>query len=129
MERPSRLPLYIGVALLVSGWVVVGVGWYQAGQQDLETGQLPYVISGGFGGFGLILMGVIGILADVVRQAETSLRRSAEDLHHRMQELAEMFVAERVDDDLPPARSVGKASSDGRHTKARRAGRARRSSG
>jgi hypothetical protein len=96
VDRPSRLPLYVGIALLAFGWVVVGLGWWQAGRQDLETGQLPYVISGGFGGFGLILMGLIGIIADVVRQAESKLRRSAEVLHERMQELAEAFVLEQA---------------------------------
>ncbi len=129
MERPSRLPLYAGIALLALGWVVVGIGWYQSGQQDLETGQIPYVISGGFGGFGLILMGVIGILADVVRQAETKLRRSAEELHRRMQELAEVFVGDRDDASLPPARASASRSSDGRRTQRRPQAPSRRSSG
>ena len=127
MERPSRLPLYVGIALLALGWAVVGIGWYQAGQQDLETGQLPYVISGGFGGFGLILMGVIGILADVVRQAESKLRHSADELHERMMELAEVFVSER-EDSLPPARSASRRSTDGRRTRSRPGTRSRESS-
>jgi hypothetical protein len=87
--------LWLGIVLLAAGWAVIVIGWYQAGRQDLETGQLPYVISGGFGGFGLLLMGVIAGLVDVVRQAEWKLRRSAEDLHARMQELAEAFVLEQ----------------------------------
>ncbi len=96
MEHPSRLPLYVGILLVAAGWAVIMLGWYQSGRQDLETGQIPYVISGGFGGFGLILMGLIAILVDVVRQAETKLRRSADELHRRMEELAETFVLEQA---------------------------------
>jgi hypothetical protein len=77
------------------GWAAMGLGWWRAGQQDLETGQLPFVISGGFGGFGLLLMGAIAVLIDFVRQAEWKLRRSAEDLHVRMEEVVDTFVTDR----------------------------------
>ena len=76
--RPSRLPLYLGIVLAVCGWAAIGVAWYQAGRQGLETGQIPFLISGGFGGWGLLLMGGVAILVDTIRQAswrETAARR------------------------------------------------------
>jgi hypothetical protein len=122
MERPSRLPLYVGIALLIAGWAVIFIGWYQSGQQDLETGQLPYVISGGFGGFGLIIMGVIAILADVVRQAESKLRRSAEELHRRMEELAEVFVRQEASSRQaqPASRASAQGGTGARRSRPRR---------
>ena len=110
-ERPSRSPLVIGALLGLCGWAVIFLGWYQAGRQDLETGQLPYVISGGFGGFGLLLMGGIAVLIDFVRQSEWKLRRSAEDLHGRMEELATMFVSQQQERSRPSRRTQTPAAS------------------
>jgi len=92
MERPSRLPMVIGIVLLVCGWAAIFVAWYQAGHQDLETGQIPYVISGGFGGLGLLLMGMVFVLIDVVRRSEVKLRRSTERLHERMEQVSDAFL-------------------------------------
>lgn len=123
MDRPSRLPLYLGIFLVALGWAVIFLGWYQAGRQDLETGQLPYLISGGFGGFGLLLMGMVAILADIVRQSEVKLRRSAEELHARMKELAEDFVLKQdstSDVQQATVRLSGQNASPGRPRRRRR---------
>lgn len=112
--RPSRLPLYLGAVLVVCGWAAIVIGWWQAGRQDLETGQLPYVISGGFGGFGLVLMGAVAVLIDFVRQAEYGLRRSAEDLHARMREVVDGYASRR------PAPMTPRAAGDAPRPRRRR---------
>jgi hypothetical protein len=123
-DRPSRVMLPIGIGLVICGWAVILLGWYQTGRQDLETGQIPYIIAAGFGGFGLLLVGAVAILIDVVRQSEWKLRRSAEELHARMEQLAESFslgdAEARSRDDRPPRRPrrrrrSGPAARTGEH--------------
>jgi hypothetical protein len=121
VEQPSRFPLVIGFVLVVLGWAVIFIGWWQAGNQDLETGQIPYIISGGFGGFGLVVLGAIAILVDVVRQAETKLRASAEALHERLHELAESFVRDQQTTPAPaPKASSSPAKARPRRRRRRR---------
>lgn len=97
MDRPSRMPLYLGVLLAACGWAAIGLGWYQAGQQDLETGQLPFVISGGFGGWGLLLMGGVGVLMDTIRQASWREQVRHEALLSALAAIPELDAADDED--------------------------------
>lgn len=47
----------VGGALVVAGFVVVVIGWAGASRTVLVAGQIPYLISGGLIGLGLIFLG------------------------------------------------------------------------
>lgn len=49
--------LYLGVALLVVGLVMVGVAWFRASDTTVQHEQIDYLISGGLGGIGVTLIG------------------------------------------------------------------------
>lgn len=117
MDRPSRLPLYVGILVIVAGWVTLFVAWYQAGRQELETGQIPYVLSGGFGALGLLAMGGMAVLIDLARQAEWRAMQHLDDLRQALEGVAR--AVER------PTRGAPAASQE--RTTARRRSRRRRS--
>lgn len=77
---PSKLSLILGLVLVAAGWGVVFAGWYQASRQELEAGQIPYVISGGIGGLGLLVLGATGILVYVLQRAHWQQRSAIDEL-------------------------------------------------
>ncbi|HWE57824.1 MAG TPA: hypothetical protein VG435_20140 [Acidimicrobiales bacterium] len=70
----------LGGALVVAGFVVVVIGWVGASHTVLVAGQIPYLISGGLIGIGLIFVGAFLYfghwVAVLVRE---SRERGAED--------------------------------------------------
>lgn len=61
LRDPLVLSVIVGAALVVAGFVVIGLAWRGAAA-TLHVGiQLPYVVSGGLGGLALVFLGV-GVL-------------------------------------------------------------------
>ncbi|MEW6477626.1 MAG: hypothetical protein AB1679_35725 [Actinomycetota bacterium] len=59
MERKrTKLGHQLGVLFCLAGFVLLWVGWNGAASFDSSIRQFPYLISGGLGGLGLIIIGV-----------------------------------------------------------------------
>lgn len=72
--RPlSPVPTYVGIAVAALGFVLIAVAWGQvAGELNVAL-QLPYLISGGFTGLALVMVGVT-IVSVAARRREGALR-------------------------------------------------------
>lgn len=79
-KSPSRLPLALGLLLVVAGWVALYLAWNKTSTIDLEAGQIPLVVSGGLGGLGLLLLGVAGLVVDAVQRAAWQSRAAMQEL-------------------------------------------------
>lgn len=82
--RPlSPVPTYLGVAITVIGFVLVMFAWGQAAGETNVAMQIPYLISGGMVGLGLIMVGVtvVNVAAKrrdaLLREQQTELLASA----------------------------------------------------
>ncbi len=71
----ARMLIVLGV--LIAGIVIVMLGWYGAAHTNIITEQIPYLISGGLLGLGLIILS--GILATSWLQ-----QRSSDDLRREL---------------------------------------------
>jgi hypothetical protein len=76
----------IAVGMLVAGVVFVLLGWYGAAHTNIFTEQIPYLISGGLLGLGLII--VAGIMASSV-----SLERRTDELRRDLLRAVQMIPA------------------------------------
>jgi hypothetical protein len=65
----SRFGGVLGIAYCVAGFFLIFLGWNGAATYDRVPAQLPYVVSGGFGGLGLIVLGSALIIAQSRRGA------------------------------------------------------------
>lgn len=87
-DRQVRFGRILGLFFCVAGFLVIGFGWNGMAKVACPDCQLPYLLSGGAAGIGLILVGV-GLLvmaqvrdertklADQLRQVGTVLSRAA----------------------------------------------------
>ena len=86
-----RMLLLPGAFLLLAGFVVMFLGWYGAAHTPRQIEQIPYLISGGFIGLGLVIVGAL-ILATALWM--TMLRRFSEEADERARRHEPEAVAE-----------------------------------
>ena len=80
MRTWAKSSLYLSVALIAVGFLLIYLAWNGAAEKDFIQGQFPYLLSGGLGGLGLILCGLTLV-------ATQSFRRDVLSLQDRIEEL------------------------------------------
>lgn len=72
--RPlSPVPTYIGIAVAALGFVLILIAWGQVAGEVNVALQMPYLISGGLTGLGLVMVGVT-IVSVAARRRDAVLR-------------------------------------------------------
>ena len=79
----------LGIAYCIAGFFLIFLGWNGAASNDREPAQIPYVISGGIAGLGLVVLGAALIVAHSLRTDRVELRGSIDDLRAAIERLAD----------------------------------------
>jgi hypothetical protein len=75
-DRRIRLGRVVGLLFLVAGFVLIGLGWNGAANRNFETGQFPYLLSGGVMGLALVITGsILLMLATISAERQTMTDR------------------------------------------------------
>lgn len=66
-DRRVRLARLLGFVLVTAGHVIIGVAWNGSASINFVQGQIPYMLSGGFMGLGMIVTGCVLLLLATIR--------------------------------------------------------------
>jgi hypothetical protein len=76
----SPVPTYAGIAVTAIGFAIIAYAWGKvAGIADNVALQMPYLVSGGLAGLGLVMVGVT-IINVAAKRRDTQLRQQQTEL-------------------------------------------------
>ena len=76
----TKSPVAAGVGLVVAGFIALFLAWNFAAEKDYVQGQIPYLISGGLVGLGLIGAGLTVVNVQTRRADQDALMDRIERL-------------------------------------------------
>lgn len=86
-DPSSMIPTYAGVLIVLVGFALIGIAWARvAGLVDVWK-QMPYVVSAGLPGLGLVMTGLVVINISARRQDGAARARQMETLTEALHDL------------------------------------------
>jgi hypothetical protein len=83
----NHIATFIGLAIVLGGFVVIGLAWDGAAGENFVPAQFPYLISGGVTGIGLVILGLAIILVQTMRNDAVERDAQLARLEDRLTEL------------------------------------------
>jgi hypothetical protein len=91
LDPASLVPTYVGVAVTLLGFALIGYAWVKVAALVDVWRQMPYVVSAGLPGLGLVMTGLVVINVSARRQDGAARARQmatlAEALHDLQQSI------------------------------------------
>jgi hypothetical protein len=110
----------LGLVVCAAGFAVIALGWNAVSGLTCVDCQLPYVLSAGAGGVGLVVFGVGVLLMAEIRAARIELTKGASPRGERRSspeeafEIADVAPREVSDTDVPDTQAVTTFSDERR---------------
>lgn len=90
-RRSSGVPLGVLAAILsTAGILAIWLGWFGAASYDWLPSQLPYLISGGVAGLGLVIAGVGLFLIDTIQRTAVWRATELAELRRQMAQMLDV---------------------------------------
>ncbi|MGH2756153.1 MAG: hypothetical protein ACRDI3_00010 [Actinomycetota bacterium] len=79
-DRRIRLGRILGLTFVTAGFVVMAKAWDGAASVNFAQGQIPYLLSGGFMGLGLIITGALLLFLSTLRSERQLMTDRFDDM-------------------------------------------------
>jgi hypothetical protein len=93
LDPASTIPVYVGVLVALAGFILIGVGWARVAGRVEVWEQVPYLMSAGLPGLGLVMSGLVIVNVSARRQDGAArarqLRMLSEALHDLQRSLGQ----------------------------------------
>jgi hypothetical protein len=76
----AKLGGVLGIVYCIAGFVLIFLGWNGAASNDSVEAQMPYLVSGGIAGLGLVIIGAALIVAYSLRTDRAELKTAIDEL-------------------------------------------------
>jgi len=86
-DPASYVPTLIGIAVAAIGFALIGIGWANVAGLTEVWQQMPYLLSAGLPGLGLVMTGLVVINVSARRQDAAARARQTETLTEALREL------------------------------------------
>ena len=87
LDPSSTIPTYVGVVVALVGFALIAIGWAKvAGLVDVWK-QMPYLLSAGLPGLGLVMTGLVIVNVSARRQDSAARARQTAMLTEALREL------------------------------------------
>ena len=87
LDPSSTIPTYVGVAVALVGFALIAIGWAKVAGLTEAWQQMPYLLSAGLPGLGLVMTGLVFINVSARRQDAASRARQTSMLGEALREL------------------------------------------
>ena len=81
VDRRVRMARVLGLLFVAGGFVIIGFAWNGAASKVRVDSQFPYLLSGGFMGIGLIVVGVVLLLLATIRSERQILTEKFDEMN------------------------------------------------
>jgi hypothetical protein len=87
LDPASPVPTYLGLAITLLGFALIGYAWVKVAALVDVWRQMPYVVSAGLPGLGLVMTGLVVINVSARRQDGAARARQMATLAEALREL------------------------------------------